>query len=133
MAKKLRVLDENLVIGEDIAVTTTASGTPKQIVGVNIGEGNEIVALIDTGAVTGTVDGSNYYSLQLEASDLVGGTYVAVGNAVVAPAAGGRAQVGFTSEQLNDLVDGAEFFRITATKVGTTATAVTYTAQLTKA
>lgn len=133
MAKRLRVLDESLVIGEAVAVTTTASGTPKQIKGVNVGEGVEIVALIDTGAVTGTVDGSNYYSLQLEASDLVGGTYVKVGNAVIAPAAGGRAQVGFTSEQLQDLKAGAEWFRITATKVGTTATAVTYTAQLTKA
>jgi len=132
MAQRLRALDENLVIAEGEAVTVTASCTGVNIEGVNVGE-NEIVALITSGAVTGTVDGSNYYSLQLEASDALAGTYVAVGNPVVAPAAGGRAQVGFTSEQLNELVPDADHFRVTATKVGTTATAVTYTAQLTKA
>lgn len=132
MAKRLRVLDENLVIGENVAVTVTASGVGKEIVGVNTGT-DETVCLIKTGAVTGTVDGANYYSLQLEASNLVGGTYAKIGNPVVSPSAGGRFQVGFTSEQLNELSPGAKFFRITATKVGTTATAVTYTAQLTKA
>lgn len=131
MAKRLKTLDENLVIAEGEAVTTTASCTGVNIDGLAVGS-NDLVCLIDTNVPTGTVDGSNHYSLQLEASDAIGGTYVAIGNPVVTPATANRAQVGFTSEQLNDLVPGADHFRVTATKVGTTATAVTYMAQLTK-
>lgn len=116
------------------AVTTTASCTGVNIVGLNIGV-NQFVAIINHNAPTGTVDGSNYYSFQLEASDLVGGTYYPIGNAVKSTATAGQFQIGFTSEQLADAVTaagGADFFRVTATKVGTTATAVTYTAFISK-
>ena len=131
MAKRLKTLDELLLITEAEVVGATASCTGFEIQGLSVGV-NDLVAVIDAGVVTGTVDGSNYYSLQLEVSDAVAGTYVAVGNPVVLPATAGRYQVGFTSEQINDLVAGADFFRVTATKVGTTATAVTYTAQISK-
>lgn len=114
------------------AVTTTASCTGANIVGLNIGT-NQFVAVLNHGATTGTVDGSNYYTLQLEASDAVGGTYAAIGNPVKLPATAGQFQIGFTSEQLTDAVSaGADYFRITATKVGTTATGVTYTAFISK-
>ena len=119
------------LIVEDEVVSVTASCVGANIVGLNIGSAS-YVAVINTNAPTGTVDGSNNYSLQLEVSDLVGGTYVAVGNPVVTPVAGQSAQIGFTAEQINLLVDGANFFRVTATKVGTTATAVTYTAFVSK-
>lgn len=115
------------------AVTTTASCTGANIVGL-IGS-DQYVAVLNHGVTTGTVDGSNYYTLQLEASDLVGGTYFPIGNAVKLPATAGQFQIGFTAEQLADAVTasgGADFFRVTATKVGTTATAVTYTAFLSK-
>lgn len=121
-----------IVSGE--AVTTTASCTGVNIVGLNIGT-NQFVAVLNHGATTGTVDGSNYYTLQLEASDLVGGTYFPIGNAVKLPAGAGQFQIGFTSEQLADAVTasgGADFFRVTCTKVGTTATAVSYTAFISK-
>jgi hypothetical protein len=116
------------------AVSTTASCTGANIVGLNIGV-NSFVAVFNHTVTTGTVDGSNYYTLQLEASDLVGGTYFPIGNAVKLPATAGQFQIGFTSEQLADAVTaagGADFFRVTCTKVGTTATAVTYTAFLSK-
>lgn len=125
-----KTFDELGLIAEDEAVTTTASCTGVNIEGV-IGE-DQFVAIINTGDVTGTVDGSNYYSLQLEASDAIGGTYVKVGNAVVAPATAGQAEVGFTANQVQGLVADANHFRVTATKVGTTATAVTYTAFVSK-
>ena len=115
------------LIVENEVVSVTASCTGAEIAGLNIGSA-QYFAVINTNTPTGTVDGSNYYSLQVEVSDLVAGTYVAVGNPVVTPATASQTQVGFTSEQINDLVDGADFFRVTATKVGTTATAVTYTA-----
>ena len=119
------------LITEDEVVSVTASCTGFEITGLNLGDAS-YVARIDTNAPTGTVDGSNYYSLQLEVSDLVGGTYVAVGNPVVTPVAAQSTQVGFTAAQIELLVTGADFFRVTATKVGTTATAVTYTAFITK-
>lgn len=126
-----KTFDELGLIGEDVVVGATASGTGVNIEGLSVGT-EQYVAVIDTSDVTGTVDGSNYYELAFEASDALGGTYVQVGNKVVAPASADEAQIGFTSEQLAGLVPGANYFRITATKVGTTATAVTYTAYISK-
>lgn len=125
-----KTVDELAIIAETESVTTTASCTGVNIEGM-IGE-DQFIAVVDTGATTGTVDGSNYYSLQLEASDAIGGTYVAIGNPVLAEAAATRKEVGFTANQLEDAVPGANHFRVTATKVGTTATAVAYTAQISK-
>lgn len=119
------------LIAEGVVVGATASSTGANIVGLNVGSAS-YVAVVNASATTGTVDGSNYYSIQVEASDAVGGTYVAVGNALVLPAVAGEYQVGFTSEQLEGLVAGADYFRVTATKTGTTATAVTYTAFVSK-
>lgn len=131
MAKRLKTLDELLVIAEGEVVTTTASCTPVQIDGLAVGS-NDLACLVNTNVPTGVVDGSNYYSLQLEVSDALGGTYVAVGGPVDSPAEGGTRQIGLTAEEMGDKVPGANFYRVTATKVGTTATAVTYTAQMTK-
>lgn len=119
------------LIVEAEAVSTTATCTGANIAGLNIGSAS-YVAVINTGAVTGTVDGSNYYTVQLKASDAVGGTYYPVGESFVAPAAGGQHQIGFTSEQLEDIITGADYFAVTVTKTGTTATAVTYTAFISK-
>ena len=119
------------LIVEDEAVTTTATCTGANIKGLNIGSAS-YVAVINTGAVTGTVDGSNYYTVQLKASDLVGGTYYPVGNAVVLPATAQQVQIGFTSEQLQSIIASGAFFAVTVTKTGTTATAVTYTAFISK-
>jgi len=118
-------------VASSVAVTTTASSTGANIVGLNIGD-SEHVAVITNGAVTGTVDGSNYYSTQLEVSDAVGGTYYAVGNPVKFGAVAKVSQVGFTSQQIRDMVAGAAFFRLTTTKTGTTATAVTVSAFISK-
>jgi len=125
-----KTFDELGLITEGSAVTTTASTTGVNIVGLNLGDA-AYHAVIDASAVAGTFDGSNYYTVALEASDSVGGTYVKVGN-VAEIVATGRSEIGFTSVQLNSLVDGADFFRVTVTKVGTTATGVTVTAFLTR-
>ena len=126
-----KTFDSLGLIAEGEVVSTTASCTGVNIDGLALGSAS-YVAVINTNAPTGTVDGSNYYSLQLEVSDAIGGTYVSVGNPVVSPVAASQAQVGFTSEQVNLLTADADFFRVTATKVGTTATAVTYTAFVSK-
>ena len=119
------------LIVEDEAVTVTASCAGANIVGLNLGSTN-YVAVINNSVVTGTVDGSNYYLLQVEVSDALAGTYVPIGEAIALPATAGQSQIGFTSEQLERLTTGADYFRVTATKTGTTATAVTYTAFVSK-
>jgi hypothetical protein len=126
-----KIVDENCLLGEDVAVTTTASSTGVNINGLAVGEAS-YVAIVNTGACTGTVDGSNYYTIALQASDAVGGTYVTVGNTVTLPATAATFEIGFTSAQLNGLVSGADYFRITCTKVGTTATATSWTAFISK-
>ncbi len=119
------------LIVEDEVVGATASCTGANIDGLALGNAS-YVAVINHGDVTGTVDGANYYTLQVEVSDAVGGTYVAIGEVIVLGATAAQLQVGFTSEQLERLTSGADYFRVTATKEGTTATAVTYTAFVSK-
>ena len=119
------------LIAEDEVVSVTASCTGAEITGLNLGDASYVV-VINNNAPTGTVDGSNHYDLQVEVSDAVGGTYVAIGELVVLPATAGQSQIGFTAAQLERLTTSADFFRVTATKVGTTATAVTYTAFVSK-
>jgi len=119
------------LIAENEAVTATASCTGANIKGLALGSASYVV-VINNGVSTGTVDVSNYYNLRVEVSDAVGGTYVSIGEAIALPATAGQSQIGFSSEQLERLTVGADFFRITATKVGTTATAVTYTAFVSK-
>ena len=125
-----KTYDLLLELAKDVAVTSTASTTGVNIKGLNIGSAS-YVAVISNRAVTGTVDASNYYTCILEASDTVAGTYVPVGSVRLAATAG-SAQFGFTSEQINARVSGANFFRITTTKVGTTATGVSVSAFLSK-
>ena len=120
-----------LELAKNKAVTSTASTTGVNIKGLNIGSAS-YVAVISNSDATGTVDASNYYTCKLEASDTVAGTYVQVGNVVKFAATAGSTQVGFTSEQINDRVSGAKYFRITTTKVGTTATGVSVSAFLSK-
>ena len=126
-----KTFDSLGLIVEDEVVGATASCTGVNIVGQNIGSANYAVVL-NNSVVTGTVDGSNYYSLQVEVSDTIAGTYVPLGESILLPATAGQSQIGFTSEQLERLTTGADFFRVTATKTGTTATAVTYTAFVSK-
>lgn len=126
-----KTYDLLLELAKNVAVTSTASTTGVNIKGLNIGSAS-YVAVISNSAVTGTVDASNYYYCVLEASDTVAGTYVPIGQNVRFTATAGCTQIGFTSEQLNFRVSGANFFRITVTKVGTTATGVTVSAFLSK-
>ena len=126
-----KTYDLLLELAKNVAVTLTASTTGVNIKGLNIGSAS-YVAVISNSAVTGTVDASNNYNCKLEVSNAVGGPYVQVGNVVTFPATARSAQIGFTSEQINTIVSGANFFRIVTTKVGTTATGVTVSAFLSK-
>ena len=126
-----KTYDLLLELAKNVAVTSSASTTGVNIKGLNIGSAS-YVAVISNSAVAGPVDASIQYTCKLEASDTVAGTYVQVGPTVIFNATAGSTQIGFTSEQLNSRVSGANFFRITIVKVGTTATGVTVSAFLSK-
>lgn len=125
-----KTFDSLGLVVEDAVVTTSASCVGANIDGPALGSAS-YVAVINTSALLGTPSATDHYSLQLEVSDAVGGTYVAVGNPIIALEAG-QAQIGFTSEQLEGIVSGADYFRVTATKVNTAATGITYTAFISK-
>lgn len=126
-----KTFDSLGLIAEDEVVGATASCTGANIDGLALGDTSYVV-VVNNSAVTGTVDGSNYYTLQVEVSDAVDGTYVSLGEGATLPATAGTTQFGFTSAQLNGLTADADYFRVTATKTGTTATEVTYTAYVSK-
>jgi len=114
------------LIVEDTVVTDGDSTTGVEITGVNIGSKSYVCA-VKAQDLTGIFDLTNNYTVALEVADLVGGAYALVGETRVL--SDGTAEIGFTSEQLAQFGD-AEFFRITTTKVGSTATGVTLTAFL---
>jgi len=117
------------LIVEDEAVTATASCTGAEIKGLNLGSAS-YMAVINTSDLAGAFDADHNYALSLEVCDTLGGTYETIG--AVEFLAAEQAQIGFTSEQIERAVAGASFFRITATKVGTNATGITYTAFISK-
>ena len=125
-----KTFDSLGLIAEGEVVTTTATCTPVNIVGLNAGSAS-YVAVLNIGSITGTPSGTDYHSLQLKACATVGGTYVNIGEPVIV-SVDEQAQIGFTSEQLERAATGAAFFEVTATKVNTAATGVTYTAFLSK-
>ncbi len=127
-----KTFDELGLIVEAEAVSVTASCTGVEIDGLQYGDASYI-AVLQSGDTTGTVDGSNYYSFVVEVSDALGGTYVPISAVYDAGAEGDTIEVGFTANELRVAYgDDAKFFRVSATKVGTTATAITYTAFLSK-
>ncbi len=126
-----KTFDSLGLIADTEVIGATATCTPVEIKGLNLGSAAYHVK-VNTTASTGTVDGSNYYSIGVFTSDLTGGTYTQIGQTVDLPATAGTYEFGFTSEQIEAYITGADFFKVTATKTGTTATAVTYTAFITK-
>ena len=125
-----KILDELSKLSENQAVTATATTVGANIDGINIGDVSYVAILNVTGA-TGTFDGANNYTVALEASDALGGAYKQVGN-LATILADGQHEVGFTANQLNSIVPNANHFRVTSTKVGTTATGITHTAFISK-
>jgi len=123
----VKLYDENAVVLAATAVTTTASSTGVNIAGLAVGE-ETYAANITISALVGTVDASNYHSVQLESSATLGGTYTPVGNPILTTSGVGMYNIAFSSEQL---AANSAYFRVTTTKTGTTATGVTVAAYLT--
>ena len=124
MAQRTYDANTEIVDIDGVAITATASSTGVNIDGTAIGD-KAYLALFNVSAATGTIDGSNYFTLQLEVSDAVGGTYVAVGGPVLVDSTG-VFEVAIHSEEIAKATASADFYRVTATKTGTTATGITY-------
>lgn len=110
------------------AVSTTTSETGKAFEVRTIDVAKVVVHYADIG---GTVDGSNYWTVSVEVSNVVGGTYTEIASSGVLPAAGSSIEVvisGITAEALDA---DAGFIRVTATETGSTAGNLTYGAYIT--
>jgi len=118
------------LIIEAIDITATDTTPDVEQVGLNLGSAS-YVCVINTSALVGTFDGSNNYVAQLEVSSTSGGTYFPIGEPVTFENAE-QAQIGFTAEQVERAITGAKNFRVSMTKVGTTATGITFTSFLSK-
>lgn len=83
-------------------------------------------AVINHNAIGGTVDGSNYWTITIEISDVVGGTYTQVATTGALAAAKNEIELPL-SGLLNKYKDAdSAFIRVTATETGTTAGNLTY-------
>jgi len=123
----IKLYDDNAVVLAATAITTTASSTGVNIAGLAVGE-ETYAANITISALVGTVDASNYHSIQLESSATLGGTYTPVGNPILTTSGAKMYNIAFSSEQL---AASSAYWRITGTKTGTTATSVTVACYLT--
>ena len=124
-----RITDSELVVAAATAVTTTASTTAVNI--PSIGAGDEDLGLmLVLSSLAGTFDASNYYTVELLASETSGGTYYTVTNDIVNAA--GVKLVAFNTKQVQAAVgsENAAYYKLTVTKVGSTATGITVAATI---
>ena len=116
-------------INEDEVFSATGASAAHYEEGLNIGSASYLMAIKVTGA-TGVFDGSNNFTVGLSVCDTTGGTYIEVGFITIN--GDGAYEVGFTSEQIEATVAGAEFFKANVTLVGSTATDITISSFLSK-
>lgn len=126
-----RPIDAELQVAASTAVTTTASTTAVNITSIGCGE-EDLGLLLNITVATGTFDASNHYTVELLASETSGGTYYTVTNDIVM--AVGSKLIAFNTRQVVAAVgtNNAAYYKLTVTKVGTTATALTLSAQVTR-
>ncbi|MEL7494634.1 MAG: hypothetical protein AAGJ95_11825 [Cyanobacteria bacterium J06554_11] len=112
------------------AESTTASETGIAFAGRDIDLAKVVV---DHAAIGGTVDGSNYWTVSVEISDVVGGTYTEVATTGALAATAATIELPL-SGKLNEYKDtDSAFIRVTATETGTTAGDLTYGAYISPA
>ena len=124
MANRTFDAGSEIVDIDGVAIAATTSSTGVNIDGTAIGD-KTYLALFNVSVAGGTIDGSNYFKLQLEVSATLGGSYVAVGGPVTVTGTG-VFEAAMHSEEIAKATAAADFFRVTATKVGSTATGITY-------
>ena len=126
-----RITDSELIVAALTAVTTTASTTAVAIPSIGCGD-EDLGLMLNVTVATGTFDASNYYTVELVASTAVGGTYYPVTNDIIT--ATGVKLVAFNTKQVQAAVGSelATHYKLTVTRVGTTATALTVSGVIVK-
>lgn len=82
--------------------------------------------VVSHAAIGGTVDGSNYWEVNVQISDVVGGTYTTVATTGILGATAAQIELPL-SGKLNEYKDAdSAFIRIQADETGTTAGNLTY-------
>lgn len=84
-------------------------------------------------AIGGTVDGSNYWTISVEVSDVQGGTYTEVASTGALAAASAQIELAISGVNVERLDADADWIRVTATETGSTAGNLTYGAYITPA
>lgn len=75
--------------------------------------------LINHSDISAVVATTAEWQIAVQASTTLGGTYSTVGGAISLGATASIRVVSLTGKEVNDVVPGAKFLRVTATKVGT--------------
>ena len=96
-----------------LSATGSTTGIPNPVI-----EGMYFKVRINHSAITG-VDGSNYWTLTVEVSDVVGGTYTTVSKSLTLGATAATIDVPLFGPDIERLDADADYIRITATKTGT--------------
>jgi hypothetical protein len=130
-----RPVDAELKFMASATLTPGGDAATADATGANItslAEGDENVDIIyNVSVATGTIDADNYIEVEMQAS---------ADNATYYPVKGSLAKVTDTGailatvnlREIADAIADADYFRVTATQTGTTATAVTLEAYFSK-
>ena len=109
----------------------TANATGVAVSSIGIGGDENIDILYAVSAAAGTIDASNYITVEMQASD-DDSTYVPVLETRAKVTEVGTILVAVNTREIYEAVADATHFRVTATQAGTTATAVTLAAYFSK-
>ena len=135
MGRYNRTPDSDLVIAAAVEYTATGTSTAVEIPSVGAGD-SSLELMLDIDALGGTHDATNHFVIELEAGETSGGTfYIVDGVAVTSDTvAVGANVIGLNARQISEAVGSqdAAFYRLNITKVGTTATGATLSADFTK-
>ena len=135
MGRYNRTPDSELVIVASTAFAATGTSTGTEIPSVGAGD-SALEIMLDVDTLTGTHDASNYFTVELQAAETLAGTYYIVdGFAVTTDTVAVGANVfGLNARQISEAVGSqdAAFYRLNITKVGTTATGATLSADFTR-
>lgn len=117
-------VDDNLLLRDisDGAETTDAEETG---IALNMDAVPNFRVCISISAVAGTTDGSNYWTINVQVSDALAGTYTTIGT-LQASGSAEKADLAFTRSQIESLDADAAYIRTSLTETGTTATSITY-------
>jgi len=130
-----RAVDSSLEIvaaGTTLTPATTANSTGVAIGSVGSGD-LDLGIMFNIESLTGTHDGSNYIQLQLQASD-DNSTYVTLETLALNTAdvsdenQTGANLLAINTREIDEAVSGATHYRILSTRVGSTGTAVVFSA-----